>query len=126
MNTPPIISPQPPPLPPASPTKKPFAFQAAQASFLAPLISIGIGFFVNVIGSGGHPSPLAGIITGSLCSLLIVLGLLFGIIALFGIRRYGKKGILGRAIAGILINGLLLFFMSLAIIKIIEHRKSGA
>ena len=41
--------------------------------------------------------------------LLIVVGLAFGIIALFGIPRHGMKGILVSAIAGITMNGLLLF-----------------
>ncbi len=40
--------------------------------------------------------------------LLIVVGLIFGIIALFGISKHGTKGILAPAIVGIIINGLLL------------------
>jgi hypothetical protein len=34
-------------------------------------------------------------------SLIILSGLIFGIISLFGIRKYGRAGILWRAIAGI-------------------------
>jgi hypothetical protein len=117
MDAPPIISPNLPPLPP---TKKPFAFQAAQASVLAPLISIGLGIAVN-LGLGSQPTPSARIITGSLCTLLIGLGFFFGITALFGIRRYGGKGILGRAIAGIVINGLLLICMGLAVMRMTGH-----
>ena len=41
--------------------------------------------------------------------LLIIVGLLFGVIALFGISKHGTKGILAPAIVGIIINGLLLF-----------------
>ena len=41
--------------------------------------------------------------------LLIIVGLVFGIIALFGIGRHGSKGILIPAIVGIIANGLLLF-----------------
>jgi len=40
---------------------------------------------------------------------LIVVGLIFGIIALFGISRHGSKGILAPAVIGIIINGLLVF-----------------
>jgi len=40
--------------------------------------------------------------------LLIIVGLAFGIIALFGISQHGSKGILAPAIVGIIINGLLL------------------
>jgi hypothetical protein len=117
MDTPPIISLNPPPLPPA---KKPFAFQAAQASVLAPLISIGIGIIVNV-GLGNQTTPMATIIIGSLCTLLIASGFILGISALFGVRRYGRKGILGRAIVGIVINGLLLIFMGLAVMRMTER-----
>jgi hypothetical protein len=110
MNAPPVIS-QPPLLPTA---KKPFALQAAQASVLSPLIAVGVSIVVNV-GMGGQTSPLMGMITGGLSILLIVLGFVFGIIALSGVRRHGRKGILGRAIAGIIINGFLIAVMILSI-----------
>ena len=115
---PPIISQQPPPLPPS---KKPFAFQAAQASLLAPAIAFGIGIVVNV-GLSGQSSPLVGIITGSVSILLIVSGFIFGVIALAGIPRHGKKGIFGRGIAGICINGILIALM---IISIPMYKKDG-
>jgi hypothetical protein len=108
---PPIISPKPPPLPVSG---KPFAFQAAQASLFAPLVAIGMSMVVNV-GMGNQAAPLVKIITGSLCVLLIVLGFVFGIVALFGVRRHGKKGILGRAIAGVCINGILVALMLVSI-----------
>jgi hypothetical protein len=41
--------------------------------------------------------------------LLMVVGLLLGILALFGIRKHGVSGILGPAVVGILINGSLIF-----------------
>ena len=111
MDAPPlIISPTPPPLPSA---KKPFAFQAAQASLLAPVFSIGVSIFVN--GGGSQLSPTVRIITGSVCILFFLLGFIFGIIALAGVRRYGKKGIFGRAIAGICINGILIAVMIISI-----------
>ena len=108
---PPIISQQPPPLPPS---KKPFAFQAAQASLLAPAIAFGIGIVVNV-GLSGQSSPLVGIITGSVSILLIVSGFIFGIVALAGVPRCGKKGILGRGIAGVCINGIIIVLMIISI-----------
>ena len=40
---------------------------------------------------------------------LIVVGLAAGIVALFGIPKYGWKGIIASASAGIMINGFLLF-----------------
>jgi ABC-type molybdate transport system permease subunit len=119
---PPIISQQPPPLPLA---KKPFAFQAAQASLLAPAIAFGLGIFINV-GMGGQSPPLVSIIVGSVNVVLILLGFVFGIIALVGVRRYGKKGILGRSIAGICINGILITLMIISIPRykrMSEHAK---
>lgn len=109
---PPVISPQPPPLPAAS--KKPFAAQAAQASLLAPLVAVGMSIVVNA-GLGNQATPLVKIITGSLCVLLIVLGFVFGIVALLGVRRHGRKEILGRAVAGVCINGILIALMLVSI-----------
>ena len=43
--------------------------------------------------------------------LLIVVGFLLGVIALFGMRTHGKSGILAPAIVGIIINGLFLFLI---------------
>lgn len=109
MDTPPIIT-QPPTIPPG---KKPFAFQAAQTSLLAPLASIGVGFIVNV-GMGNQTTPLARLITGYLCVLLIVLGFLFGIIALLGARGKTRKEFLWRAVCGIALNGVFLAFFAFA------------
>lgn len=108
---PPVIPSPPPPLPS---TRKPFAFQAAQASLLAPLTAVGVSIVVNA-GMGNQATPLVKIITGSLCVLLIVLGFVFGIVALFGVRRHGRKGIFGRAIAGVCVNGILIAFMAVSI-----------
>jgi len=40
--------------------------------------------------------------------VIIVLGLVFGIAALFGIPKHGAKGILGKALAGIAMNAVLI------------------
>jgi hypothetical protein len=47
--------------------------------------------------------------------LLIVSGFIFGIVALVGVSRYGKKGILGRGIAGVCINGIIIVLMIISI-----------
>jgi hypothetical protein len=41
----------------------------------------------------------------------------FGIVALFGVSKYGKKGILAPAIVGIIMNGLLLSFVVTNLIR---------
>ena len=52
----------------------------------------------------GHP-----VVFGLAGLLILVLGVLLGVIALFGIPKYGAKGILGSALVGIACNGLLVF-----------------
>ena len=55
---------------------------------------------------GGHTG--ARVILELVALLLIIGGLVLGIVALFGIRKHGAKGILAPALVGIVINGLLL------------------
>lgn len=73
-------------------------------------MAVGVSIVVNV-GLRDQAVPLVGIITGSVSVLLIVLGFAFGIVALLGMRRHGRTGILGRAIAGVCINGILIAVM---------------
>ena len=108
MEKPPVVS-APPPL---RGTKKPFAVQAGQASVVAPILSIGANIIIQA--GGMQLPPVAKIISGSLSMLLILLGFVFGIVALFGMRRHGSRGIIGWAIAGTLINGILILFMIIA------------
>ena len=110
METPPVISSKPPVSPPA---KKPFAVQAARASFLAPIIAFVCGIVVKgaIVNSHMQIPRIVNIITGSCGCLLILLGFVLGIVALFGIRRHGKKEILGYAIAGLCINGIIIIMM---------------
>jgi len=42
----------------------------------------------------------------------MVVGLALGVIALFGTRKHGIRGILAPALAGIIINGLLMFIFA--------------
>ena len=51
----------------------------------------------------------ARVIIDLIALLLVIAGLVFGVIALLGIRRYGSKSILVPAVAGIIANGFLLF-----------------
>jgi len=89
-------------IPPKSPPV-PFAFQAAKGSWASSVIV----FFLLVFSSTG-----AKVILELIALLLILAGLSLGIIALFGIRKHGAKGILAPALVGIIINGLLLFIFA--------------
>ncbi len=57
------------------------------------------------------------------CWLLILLGFALGIIALFGIKKYGRKGIFGRAIAGICINGAFIILMLISLPAMIQAER---
>jgi hypothetical protein len=81
----------------------PFAFQAAKGSWASSVIV----FFLLVLSSTG-----AKVILELIALLLILAGLSLGIIALFGIRKHGAKGILAPALVGIIINGLLFFIFA--------------
>ena len=66
-------------------------------------------------------------------SLLIISGLIFGIIALVATKRHGRKGILGKALIGTCVNGLivllavpiLLFFVIWPQAIVIGHTPQG-
>src|SRR5262249_9534848 len=80
------------------------------ASWIAPLIAIGI----NVIGRGalstqqGQFKVWGYLIFGGLVCLLILTGFVLGIIALCGMAKHGRKGILGQALTGTWLCGLVI------------------
>jgi hypothetical protein len=92
-------------------------------SLLAPFVGIGISVFGQQSVQGNRVGM---IVLGGTCTLLILAGFVLGIVALMGTRQHGRKGIFGRAIAGICINGVLILFMLIAIpgfIKAAERAK---
>ena len=78
-----------------------FAHQAAKLSWVCPIIVFLLLMFGRQVSSP--------VILDLIALLIIVVGLIFGVIALLGISKHGTKGILAPAIVGIIINGLLLF-----------------
>jgi hypothetical protein len=100
----------PPPLP-QNPNRKSWAHHAALASLLAPLLIILLGITLGGIAAANSASPQTahtlGMITGSSSVVLLMIGIGSGVAALCGIPRYGKQGILGRSIAGLVLSGLL-------------------
>ena len=78
-----------------------FSRQAAKLSWVCPLLVFALLTLSRQIG--------VRVIIELLSLLFIVVGLVFGVVALFGIRTHGKTGILAPASVGIIINGLLLF-----------------
>src|SRR5882724_5727220 len=86
---------------PTPPQTTSFAHQAAKLSWVCPIIVFLLLTFGRQAG--------ARVIIELLALLLILVGIVFGVIALFGMRTHGSKGILAPAIVGIIINALLLF-----------------
>jgi hypothetical protein len=92
-----------------STTTTSFSHQAAKLGWVCPVISVTI--FALLIFSRHIVARkiIPGIVLLALS--LMVIGLILDIVALFGISRHGTKGILAPAIVGLIINGLLLFFL---------------
>lgn len=94
-------------LQPNQPKPKPnsFAHQAAKASWIIGVVVVFLGFGKRIAGLG--------LALDLVTLLVVVVGLVLGTVALFGIRKYGPKGILANALVGIAINGLfLLIFLT--------------
>lgn len=89
-----------------------FPQQAAKFSFYAPLVAIFLGFIIQPQVQGNR---MAMVVLGLTSTILIIAGLVFGIVALAAIKRHGREGILGRALVGTCINGLLVLAMLIAI-----------
>ncbi|HWE96457.1 MAG TPA: hypothetical protein VG269_21020 [Tepidisphaeraceae bacterium] len=78
--------------------------QAARFSLYAPFVA----FLIGAIGRGARTEPGVAIALFSINMLLILAGFALGIFALVSIRRYGSQYILGRAIGGLLLNGIVI------------------
>jgi hypothetical protein len=118
------------PMPPSEPSGKAnFSQQAAQASWLAPIIAFVLNLFTNAAPDRnlGSSNLYLHIIILIINVCLIALGLVFGIVALCGIRRHGKYRILTPAIVGISINGffILLIAAALMVAGVARSRASG-
>lgn len=97
--------PQPPPFTPQTQTRLSFGMQAARFSIFAPFTVFLISVFTKSVQEQSRGALMAIL---SINILLIVMGFIFGIVALVSTRRFGREGIFGRAISGIVLNGLVL------------------
>jgi hypothetical protein len=127
------MSESPPPIPAEPPATGRFARLAATFSILAPLAVFLMDVLVRFVRTI-HPH-IRGIHRANIVidSLLIISGLIFGIIALVATKRHGRKGILGKALIGTCVNGLivllavpiLLFFVIWPQAIVIGHTPQG-
>jgi hypothetical protein len=104
----------PPPIPSVLLQKNKFQ-ELARASWIAPLI----GIVVNLMIAGAQISSDSKFTL--IGSIFCLVGFLCGLIALFGIPKYGAKGILGPAIVGLTITGLMIALAAMAVIAVKEQ-----
>lgn len=102
----------PPPIPPPAPAQGNFGMQAAKASWIAPIVGVALNVLTN---SQTHTRAERGVI-GFASFAIYILGLVFGIVALATIRKYGRKSILVPALVGVAINGFLVLIFTLVLI----------
>lgn len=107
--------------PPILPRLRPSVFhRAASASAFTPLLYFGLHFFTlgSLAGAGPETRMAATRIIDAAVLILAAAGIGLGIFALCGIPRHGKKGLLGKALVGILVPlGLLLLIIPMAFLK---------
>ncbi len=92
---------------PADP-KPPLSVQLARASWVAPLLLLGAGYLLRQAGKTGSSAQVMATVLSVLAAVLILIGIGSGILALFGISRHGRKGILVPALVGILLSSAFL------------------
>jgi hypothetical protein len=113
-------------LPPPLPSKPSHTIfhQVATASAVAPVIAIGLTMVSSAGRTGMDPQTQRSVsfMVGIASSIIILIGVICGIVALCGIPQHGKKGILGRALCGIIIPVL---FAGLAIPNFIAAREKA-
>lgn len=86
-----------------------FSRYAARLSWVCPIITT---LTIALLMLGGQIFARRTIaLTASAALCLLVIGLLLGFVALLGISKQGRRGILAQAIVGIILNGLLLSFL---------------
>jgi hypothetical protein len=90
--------------PPPPAPRKPFAAQAAQVAFWAPVVAIALWLATDSIRQS---NATVGAFIAYINIALIGASLILGIIALVGMRRHGPRGILVRSILGILLSSLI-------------------
>jgi len=88
--------------------------QAAKLSWACPIVVFVLVALEGQVGA----RVIIGVIIELIALLLIVVGLISGVIALFGISKHGTKGILAPAIVGIILNGLLLFIFVTTLLRL--------
>jgi hypothetical protein len=108
------------------PSRKPgrnAAQSAALASLLAPLLS----FIMNAgLRESSKETPAVAVVQVAGTLILLAIGLVAGIVALALIGRHGSQGVVGRALAGILICGLGFGVLVFAVVEGLQKGRQSA
>ena len=101
------------------PARKTFFHRAATFCLWAPLIGILLQVCCWGPGRSGRPNEtqIEVLADATMAAFVPVIGFLAGVVALFGIRRHGKSGILWKAITGMLIFLLMVLAVIPALLK---------
>lgn len=105
------------------PESPPFVFQAAKASWVAPLVASALGFGAKIALQGNtqlDPQTLrvAWLVIGGLAVLIVTAGLVLGIAALFGVKKHGWRGILIPSVIGILLCSGYLYLLASTVLLV--------
>jgi hypothetical protein len=98
--------------------QKPFAKQAATFSLWAPLTA----FAANIVARAAGMPRATLMVVGIVSMALYVSGLALGIVALVGIRKHGREGIVGRAGLGVVINTAVLLLALMILPALVRAR----
>lgn len=123
MNVPP---PLPPIIMPEFQRERTSAVSAAKFSLWAPVLTIPVNLLTTVVLTSAQASGtyLGSMVQTGVTALVIVTGFALGLFALFKVRRVGRQGVFGSAVAGIVINGVLMVGLGFVALRII-HRLSA-
>ena len=100
----------------------PIPYQLAKISWIAPIIVFVVNYVLrNMAGPPGEGASRAVIYTILGVSFYLI-GLISGVAALFGIPKYGRKGILVPSLFGILFNSLLLFVIAVIFLGVLNRQ----
>ena len=96
---------------------------AAKFSLWAPVLTIPVNLVTAVVLNSAQASGtyLGSVVQSGVTALVIVAGFALGWFALWKTRQCGREGIWGRAVAGIVINGVLLIGVAFVAAKIIQR-----
>lgn len=123
MNQPPPLDPLPPIMTPKFQRERTSAVSAARFSLWAPVLTIPANLVTAVAlgGAQGAGRYLSAVTHTGVTTLVIVVGFGLGWFALLKARRVGRECIFGRAVAGIVINGLLLLSLGFVAFQIAQR-----